>query len=159
MNNSFLIEVFARVSFSFTRSVAEHYDPHEPEVEIFGCNESLSSEGREWNCQPVDKPIYQEYSPPSDDEYDLRSIGNSRVRYRLINASSPDEDGDEQQDENDEMAWKRFRPSVLRTINVHRRIDFTSIRCHPRPFLRHDRLRLLRNDTQLPISPEGDNPS
>ena len=92
MNNSFLIEVFARVSFSFTRSVAEHYDPHEPEVEIFGCNESLSSEGREWNCQPVDKPIYQEYSPPSDDEYDLRSIGNSRVRYRVINASSPDED-------------------------------------------------------------------
>ena len=116
MNNSFLIEVFARVSFSFTRSVAEHYDPHEPEVEIFGCNESLSSEGREWNCQPVDKPIYQEYSPPSDDEYDLRSIGNSRARYRLINASSPDEDGDEQQDENEEMAWKRFRPSVLRTV-------------------------------------------
>ena len=116
MNNSFLIEVFARVSFSFTRSVAEHYDPHEPEVEIFGCNESLSSEGREWNCQPVDKPIYQKYSPPSDDEYDLRSIGNSRVRYRLINASSPDEDGDEQQDENDEMAWKRLRPSVLRTV-------------------------------------------
>ena len=116
MNNSFLIEVFARVSFSFTRSVTEHYDPHEPEVEIFGCNESLSSEGREWNCQPVDKPIYQEYSPPSDDEYGLRSIGNSRVRYRLLNASSPDEDGDEQQDENDEMAWKRFRPSVLRTV-------------------------------------------
>ena len=116
MNNSFLIEVFARVSFSFTRSVAEHYDPHEPEVEIFGCNESLSSEGREWNCQPVDKPIYQEYSPPSDDEYDLLSIGNSRVKYRVIGASSPDEDEDQQQDENDEMAWKRFRPSVLRTV-------------------------------------------
>ena len=116
MTNSLLIEVFARVLFSFTRGVTEHYDPDEPEVEIFGYNDSLSSEGREWNCQPVDKPIYQEYSPPSDDEYDLRSIGNSRVRYRLINASSPDEDGDEQQDENDEMAWKRFRPSVLRTV-------------------------------------------
>ena len=116
MNNSFPIEVFACVSSSFTRSVAEHYDSDEPEVEIFGCNDSLNSEGREWNCQPVDKPIYQEYSPPSDDEYDLLSIGNSRVKYRVIGTSSPDEDGDEQQDENDKMAWKRFRPSVLRTV-------------------------------------------
>ena len=116
MNNSFVIEVFASVLFSFTRGVTEHYDPDEPEVEIFGYNDSLSSEGREWNCQPVDKPIYQEYSPPSDDDYYLLSVGNSRVRYRVIDASSPEEDEDEQQDENDEMAWKRFRPSVLRTV-------------------------------------------
>ena len=116
MNNSWLIEVFARVLFSFTRGVTEHYDPDEPEVETFGYNESLSSEGREWNCQPIDKPIYQEYSPPSDDDYDLLSVDNSRVRYRVIDASSPDEDGDEQQNEDDEMAWKRFRPSVLRTV-------------------------------------------
>ena len=116
MNNSFLMEVFARVLFSFTQGVTEHYDPDEPEVETFGYNDSLSSEGREWNCQPVDKPIYQEYSPPSDDDYDLLSVGNSRVRYRVIDASSPDEDGDEQQDEDNEMAWKRFRPSILRTV-------------------------------------------
>ena len=96
--------------------MTEHYDPDEPEVEIFGYNDSLSSEGREWNCQPVDKPIYQEYSPPSDDDYDLLSIGNSRVRCRVIDTSSPEEYEDEQQDENDEMAWKRFRPSVLRTV-------------------------------------------
>ena len=116
MTNSLLIEVFARVLFSFTQGVTEHYDPDEPEVEIFGYNDSLSSEGREWNCQPVDKPIYQEYSPPSDDDHDLLSVGNSRVRYRVIDASSPDEDGDDQQNEDDEMAWKRFRPSVLRTV-------------------------------------------
>ena len=116
MNNSFVIEVFARVLFSFTRGVTEHYDPDEPEVEIFGYNDSLSSEGREWNCQPVDKPIYQEYSPPTDDDYDLLSVGNSRLRYRLIDASSPDEDEDEQQDEDNEMAWKRLRPSVLRAF-------------------------------------------
>ena len=102
--------------FYFTRGVTEHYDPDEPEMEIFGYNDSLSSEGREWNCQPVDKPIYQEYSPPSDEDYNLLSVGNSRVRYRVIDASSPEEDEDEQQDENDEMAWKRFRPSVLRTV-------------------------------------------
>ena len=116
MANSLLIEVFARVLFSFTRGVTEHYDPDEPEVETFGYNESLSSEGREWNCQPVDKPIYQEYSPPSDDDYDLLSVGNCRVRYRIINASSPEGSEDEQQNEDDEMAWKRLRPSVLRTI-------------------------------------------
>ena len=116
MNNSLLIEFFARVLFSFTRGVTEHYDPDGYEVEIFGYDHSLSSEGREWNCQPVDKPIYQEYSPPSDDDYDLLSIGNSRVRYRVIDASSPEEDEDEQQDENEEMAWKRLRPSVLRTV-------------------------------------------
>ena len=102
--------------FYFTRGVTEHYDPDEPEMEIFGYNDSLSSEGREWNCQPVDKPIYQEYSPPSDNDYYFLSVGNSRVRYRIINASSPEESEDEQEDEDDEMAWKRFRPSVLRTV-------------------------------------------
>ena len=116
MTNSLLIEVFARVLFSFTRGVTEHYDPDEPEVEIFGYNDSLSSEGREWNCQPVDKPIYQEYSPPSDNDYYFLSVGNSRVRYRIINASSPEGSEDEQQNEDDEMAWKRLRPSVLRTV-------------------------------------------
>ena len=45
MTNSLVIEVFARVLFSFTRGVTEHYDPDEPEVETFGCNDSLSSGG------------------------------------------------------------------------------------------------------------------
>ena len=116
MTNSLLIEFFARVLFSFTRSVTQHYDPDEHEVEILRYDDSLSSEGREWNCQPVDKPIYQEYSPPSNEDNDLMSVGNPRVRYRVIDASSPDEDGDDQQNEDDEMAWKRFRPSVLRTV-------------------------------------------
>ena len=44
------------------------------------------------------------------------SVGNSRVRFWVINASSPDEDEDEQQNEDVQMAWKRFRPSVLRTV-------------------------------------------
>ena len=116
MTNSLLIEVFAHVLFSFTQGVTENYDPDEAEVETFGYNDSLSIEGREWNCQPVDEPIYQEYSPPSDDDYDLLSVGNSRVRYQVINASSPDGSEDEQQNEDDEMVWKRFRPSVLRTV-------------------------------------------
>ena len=116
MNNSLLVEVFARILFSFTHGVTEHYDPDEPEAETFGYNDSLSGEGREWNCYPVDKPICQEYSPPSDDYYDLLSVGNPRARYRVIGASSPDEDGDDRQNEDDDMAWKRFRPSVLCTV-------------------------------------------
>ncbi|XP_022777628.1 uncharacterized protein LOC111319062 [Stylophora pistillata] len=116
MNGSLLFEVFGRIAFSITRGVTEHYNPDEPEVEIFGYDDTLSRDGREWNCQPVDKPIYQEYSPPLYNEYDLLSVNNFRVRYRLINASSPDESEDEQQDGDDEMAWKRFRPSVLRTV-------------------------------------------
>ncbi|XP_022809125.1 uncharacterized protein LOC111346095 [Stylophora pistillata] len=116
MTNSLLIEFFARVLFSFTRGVTEHYNPDEPGVETFGYDDTLSREGREWNCQPVDKPIYQEYSPPKEDEHNLSSVYNSRVKYRVINASSPDESEDEQQDEDDEMAWKRFRLSALRTV-------------------------------------------
>ncbi|XP_022809124.1 uncharacterized protein LOC111346093 [Stylophora pistillata] len=116
MNGSFLLEAFGRIAISFTSGVTEHYSAGEPEVEIFGYDNTFSREGREWNCHPVDKPIYQEYSLPSDNEYDLLSVGNFRVKYRLIDASSPDESKDEQQDGNDDMAWKRFRPSALRTV-------------------------------------------
>ena len=108
--------LFLPVFYSASRGATEHYDPAEAKVETFGYNDSLSSEGREWNSQPVYKPIYQEYSPPSDDDDVLLTVGNSRVRYRVTNTISPDEDEDEQQDEDDEMAWKRFRPSVLRTV-------------------------------------------
>ena len=104
----------------------------------------------------------QEYSPPSDEDYDLMSVGNSRVRYRLIDASSPDEDEDEQQDENDEMAWRRFRPSVLRKVCQSMYTGALISLLSPVILglsIHHDRLRLVRNDTQLPISPEGDNPS
>ena len=101
--------------FYFTRGVTEHYDPDEPEVDILGCNVSLSSESGEGYCQPVDKPIYQEYSPPSDESYDLSLVGNSRFRYRVTNTISPDEDEDKQQDGDDEMARKRSRSSILRT--------------------------------------------
>ena len=63
--------------------MTEHYDPDEPEVDILGCNVSLSSEGGEGYCQPVDKPFYQEYSPTSDVGYYLSLVGNSRFRYRF----------------------------------------------------------------------------
>ena len=119
MNNSLLIEVFARILFSFTHGVTEHYDPEEPEAETFGYNDSLSGEGREWNCYPVDKPICQEYSPPSDDYYDLLSVGNSRVRYRVIGARRHGLE-----------AIQTIRSLYSLSINVHRRINFTFNTCH-----------------------------
>ncbi|PFX13399.1 hypothetical protein AWC38_SpisGene22515 [Stylophora pistillata] len=127
MTDNLLIEVFSRVVFSFTRGVTEHCNPDEPEVETFGYDDNLSREGREWNCQPVDKPIYQEYSPPKEDEHNLLSVGNLRVRYQLLNASSRDESEDEQQD----GALQTIRSSDSSSINVHRRLDLTLSSCHP----------------------------
>jgi len=55
--------VFGPIVFSFTRGVAEHYNPEEPEftAESFGYD-PLHSTGREWYYHPVDELIYQEYS-------------------------------------------------------------------------------------------------
>ena len=44
------------------------------------------------------------------------SVGNSRFKYQIISASLPDDSEDEQQDEDDKMAWKRFRPSAPRSV-------------------------------------------
>ena len=155
MTDNLLIEVFSRVVFSFTRGVTEHCNPDEPEVETFGYDDNLSREGREWNCQPVDKPIYQEYSPPKEDEHNLLSVGNLRVRYQLLNASSRDESEDERQD----GAIQTIRSSDSSSINVHRRLDLTLSSCHPWSSLHHDLLRRLRNRTELSISAQRDNPS
>ena len=56
-----LIEVFGQIVFSFTRGVTEHYNPEEPELMTFGYD-PLQRTGLEWNYQPVEEVIYQEYS-------------------------------------------------------------------------------------------------
>jgi len=63
MSRTTLIEVFGPIVFSFTRGVAEHYNPQEPEftAESFGYD-PLHSTGREWYYHSVDELIYQEYS-------------------------------------------------------------------------------------------------
>ncbi|XP_078348092.1 uncharacterized protein LOC144633165 [Oculina patagonica] len=118
MSSSTLIEVFGHIVFSFTRGVTEHYNPEEPEftTESFGFD-PLQSTGREWNYLPVDELIYQEYRDREVTSWDY--LASSSLNVRVINACSPEENEeieDYQQDEDRAMAWKRFRPSALRTV-------------------------------------------
>ena len=113
MNSVPLIEAFGRIVYGFTRGLTEHYNPEEPEytAEILVCN-PLESAGREWYNKPVKELIYQEYgenraSPPS-----------FHLNIRIINACSTQEHDEPQQNDDTEtaMAWKKLRPSVLKTI-------------------------------------------
>ena len=118
MSSSTLIEVFGHVVFSFTRGVTEHYNPEEPEftAESFGYN-PLNSTGREWYYRPADELIYQEYS---DREATCLDYLTSRhLHVRVIDACTLEENEetpDDQKDEDRAMAWKRFRPSAIRTV-------------------------------------------
>ncbi len=118
MSSSTLIEVFGHIVFSFTRNVTEHYNPEEPEytAESFGYD-PFQSTGREWYYLPVDELIYQEYS-----EREVTStnyLASSSLDVRVINACSPvenEETEENQQDEDKAMAWKGLRLSALQTV-------------------------------------------
>ena len=120
MSSNTLVEVFGRILFSFTRGVTEHYNPQEPEytAESFGYS-PLESTGQEWyrHAVPDDECIYQEYSDREATTLDF--IRSSGINASLIDASSPEENEETQEDQQDEdgaMAWKRLRPSALRTV-------------------------------------------
>ena len=120
MDNNTLIEVFGHILFSFTRGVTEHYNPQEPEhtPESYGYS-PLESTGREWyrHGDPNEECIYQEYSDREATTLDF--IRSSRINARLIDASLPEENeetGEDQRNEDRAMAWKRLRPSALRTV-------------------------------------------
>ena len=112
-----LIEVFGQIVFSFTRGVTEHYNPEEPESVVFGYD-PLQGTGLEWNYQPVEEVIYQEYSEREATSLDYLMACSPKVR--VINAFSSDDDeetheNNSQDDEDRAMAWKRLRPSALHT--------------------------------------------
>ena len=118
MSSSTLIEVFGHILFSFTRGVTEHYNPEEPEftAESFGYD-PLQSTGREWYYLPVDELIYQEYSDREVTSWDY--LASSSLDIRVLDVSSPEENEEpqeDQQDEDREMAWKRLRPSIIRSV-------------------------------------------
>ncbi|XP_078347213.1 uncharacterized protein LOC144632436 [Oculina patagonica] len=118
MSSSTLIEVFGHIVFSFTRGVTEHFNPEEPEftAESFGYD-PLQSTGREWYYLPVDELIYEEYSDRAVTNFHY--LPSSRLNVKVINACSPEENEEPQEDQQDEdraMAWKRLRPSALRTV-------------------------------------------
>ncbi|KAL9978112.1 hypothetical protein ACROYT_G015595 [Oculina patagonica] len=118
MISSTLIEVFGHIAFSFTRSVTEHYNPEEPEytAESFGYD-PFQSTGREWYYLPVDELIYQEYS--DREVTSTNYLARSSLDARVIGACSSEENEEtqeNQQDEDQAMAWKRLRPSALQTV-------------------------------------------
>ena len=120
MNSNKLIEVFGHILFSFTRGVTEHYNPQEPEhtTESYGYS-PLESTGKEWyrHGDPNEECIYQEYSDREATTLDL--IRSSRINASLIDASLPEENEETEKDQQNEdraMAWKRLRPSALRTV-------------------------------------------
>ena len=101
MSSSTLIDVVDHIVFSFTRGVTEHYNPEEPEftAECFGYS-PLETTGREWYCHPVDELIYQEYSDREDTSGDY--LGTRRFNVSVINACSPEENEETQENEQDE---------------------------------------------------------
>ena len=120
MGGSTLLEMLSHIVFSFTRGVAGHYNPDEPEftAELFGCN-PFECTGREWNFLPVDEMIYQEYSDTQDTTLDY--LAASGFRARVSNACLPDENEGMQETQplveaDGAMAWKRLRPSALCTV-------------------------------------------
>ena len=118
MRSNTLIEVFGHIVFSFTRGVTEHYNPEEPEftAEFFGYD-PLESTGLEWNYHPVDELIYQEYS--DREVISLDYLAASSLDVRVSSACSPEEHEETQQSqpyEDRAMAWKRLRPSGVRTV-------------------------------------------
>ena len=112
-----IAELFAHILYSFTRSVAEHYNFDEDEnlSDLFGYN-SLEDTGKEWYCQPVDEVIYQEYRNSEATSTDYHSTSN--INARLIDAcSTEDNEETEETREDTAMAWKQLRPSIFRTVS------------------------------------------
>ena len=111
------MELFGHIVVGFTRGVTEHINPEEPEyTEVSFGYDSFGSTGLEWYYRPVDELIYQEYG---EREATLSNyIGTCSVNVRLIDACLTDENEETQCPQSDEdrgMAWKRLRPSALRT--------------------------------------------
>ena len=120
MGYNTLLEMFGHIVFSFTRGVAEHYNPDEPEftAELFG-RDPFERTRREWNFLPVDEMIYQEYSDRQDTTLDY--LAASGFKVRVNNACLPNENEGMQESQHlveadGAMAWKRLRPSALCTV-------------------------------------------
>ena len=120
MNSNKLIEMIGHILFSFTRQVTEHYNPQEPEYTAESVGYSpLESTGQEWyrHGDPDEECIYQEYSDREVTTLDF--IRSSRINASLIDASLSEENEETEKDQQNEdraMAWKRLRPSALRTV-------------------------------------------
>ena len=120
MSRRRFLKTFGNIVFSFTRGVAGHYNPDEPEftLELFGYN-AFERTGRERNFFPVDEMIYQEYSDRQNTTLD--NLASSGFRVRFNDACLPNENDGMQESQpfveaDTAMAWKRLRPSVICTV-------------------------------------------
>ena len=113
-----LAELFGNIAFNFTRSVAERYDFGERDdvVNMIGYN-PLEDTGKEWYAQRTGEVIYQEYSNKKATSADYLTNRWS-PRAQLIDASSTSATTHtpELSPEARDMAWKRLRPSMSRTM-------------------------------------------
>ena len=111
-------ELFGNIVFNFTRSVAERYDLGESDdvANIIGYN-ALEYTGKEWYAQHTGELIYQEYSYTKATSADYLVTRRS-PRAQLIDASSTSATThtSELPPEARDMAWKRLRPSISRTV-------------------------------------------
>ena len=116
-----IAEFFGHILYSFTRSVAEHYNFDEAEnlSDLFGYN-ALEDTGKEWYCQPVDEVIYQEYSNSEATSTDYLSTSN--INARLIDACSPED--------NEETEPKQARiQQWLGNSSDHRSFEQCRVHC------------------------------
>lgn len=109
------IEFVGHVVYCFTRSVAEHYDFDEAveSAHLFEYD-PLTDTGLEWYGHPIDgEIIYQEYSNKNATTLDYLSSG--RTDARMLNAIATESDEGLYHEPLDDqgMAWKRLRPSLL----------------------------------------------
>ena len=116
MGSRTFLEFLGHVTFSFTKTVTDHYNPEEPEytAESFGYS-PLESTGLEWYYHPVDELIYQEYS----DRKIINTcyLAASSLDVQVFNACSVEEnEATPKGEEVDRTAWKRLRPSVCCTV-------------------------------------------
>ena len=112
------MEVLGHIVVRFTRGVTEHINPEEPEYTTASSGyDPFESTGLEWYHRPVDELIYQEYR--EREATLVNYIGTSSLHVRVIDACSTEDENEEipwyQSDEDRAMAWKRLRPSALRT--------------------------------------------
>ena len=117
MSSNTLIEVFGQIVYRLTRNVTEHYNPEEPEftTESFGYDPLLST-GREWNYEPVDELIYQEYSDREATNSNFFAYNNINVQVRNAFLPEDSEETREQNGKDEEMARKLLRPSFVQTV-------------------------------------------
>ena len=111
-------ELFGNIVFNFTRSVAERYDLGESDdvANTFGYN-ALEDTGKEWYAQHTGELIYQEYSNSKATSADyLTSRGSLRAQLIEASSTSATTHSSELSPEARDMAWKRLRPTIIRTV-------------------------------------------